>query len=183
METKINWDLAVQTEILKRDNWAAHFLEHVFGITEYLITDASSLTDFQDSGDIEAIRQTTFKIYGFPLQKHHFSLPLWKLLDELERYFVKARSNENAPATESSQHELAIEYFFDQVFGLGNFSLTDAFTLGDFVDVDDPISTKIVGEKTYRVYGTRITREHYEMPFWKLLDELEENCLGSELEE
>jgi hypothetical protein len=183
METEINWEKAVQTEILKRDNRAAHFLEHIFGVTEYLITDASSLRDFQDSEDIQVIRQQVFKTYEYPIQKHHLSMPLWELLDELERYFVKARSHQNAPATETSQRELAIEYFFDQVLGVGNICITDTYALGDFVNFDDPISTEIVDEQTYRVYGTRLTREHYEMPFWKLLDELEENCLGSELEE
>jgi hypothetical protein len=173
----------VHTEISKRGSWARHLLEHVFKITEYLITDFSSLRDFQDSDDIQDIRQKTFETYGFPLQKHHLSMPLWKLLNELERYFVKARSNQNAPATETSQRELAIEYFLDQVFGVGTTYLTDTYALGDFVNLDDPISTEIVGEQTYRVYGTRLTHEHYEMPFWKLLDELEENCLGSELEE
>jgi hypothetical protein len=180
MKTEINF---VFTEISKRDSWARHLLEHVFNITEYLITDFSSLRDFQDSEDIQVIRQQVFKTYGYPIQKHHLSMPLWKLLDELERYFVKARSHQNAPATETSQRELAIEYFFDQVLGVGNIYLTDAYALADFVNLDDPISTEIVNEQTYRVYGTRLTREHYEMPFWKLLDELEENCLGSELEE
>ena len=110
-------------------------------------------------------------------------MPLWKLLDELERYFVKARSNQNAATTETTQRELATEYFFDQVFGVGTMYLTDTFELGDFVNIDDPISTKIIGEKTYHVYGTHLTSEHYEMPLWKLIDELEANCLESELEE
>jgi hypothetical protein len=180
METKIKF---VYTEISKRDSRARHLLQHVCKITEYLITDFSSLRDFQDSDDLQIIRQQVFKTYGFPIQKHHLSMPLWKLLDELERYFVKARSNQNALATETSQRELATEYFFDQVFGIGSIYLTDAYALGDFVNLDDPISTEIVGEQTYHVYGTRLTREHYEMPFWKLLDELEENCLRSELEE
>ena len=84
MEAKVSRTPADQTEISQRHNWASHFLEHVFGITEYVITDLSILSDFQDSDDTEDIRQTTFKIYGFTLQKHHFSMRLWKLLDELE---------------------------------------------------------------------------------------------------
>jgi hypothetical protein len=183
METKINWDSVVRTEILKREGRAAHFIKHVFDISEFWLTDDSCLSDFQKSDNIQEIRNRTVEAFGYPLQPHHFSMPLWKLLDELERYFVKVRSHQNAPATETSQRELAIEYFLDQVFGVGTTYLTDTYALGDFVNLDDPISTEIVGEQTYCVYGTRLTHEHYEMPFWKLLDELEENCLGSELEE
>jgi hypothetical protein len=183
METKIDWDSVVRTEILKREGRAAHFIKHVFDISEFWLTDDSCLSDFKKSDDTQEIRNRTVEAFGYPLQQHHFSLPLWMLLDELERYFKKARVNKLAPQTEVLERLNAIGYFCDQVLGVRPIYLTDAFTLGDFVNLDDPNSTEIVGEQTYRVYGTRLTREHYEMPFWKLLDELEENCLRSELAE
>jgi hypothetical protein len=183
METKINWDSVIRTEIVKREGRAAHFIKHVFDISEFWLTDDSCLSDFQRSDDIQEIRNRTVEAFGYPLQPHHFSLPLWKLLDELERYFKKARVNKLAPQTEVLERLNAIGYFCDQVLGVGTVYLTDAFALGDFVNLDDPVCTEIVGEQTYCVYGTRLTHEHYEMPFWKLLDELEGNCLRSELEE
>jgi hypothetical protein len=180
METKIDWDSVVTTEIDKRNTWASSFLKRVFDIEESWQSDEARITDFfQESDTQDTVRLRTVRQIGFLLFEHHFSIPFWQLLDEVDLFFKKVRPKRGSPETEILQNENAIDYFLEHVFEVGAY-INDLITLGDHINTNDRVLTEIIENRIYRVYGTRMMLKHYELPIWKLIEELEANCLQSE---
>ncbi len=89
----------------------------------------------------------------------------------------------SAPTTEIAKRYNALEYFIREGLGLSGVLVTDESKLSHFLLSKDADKNKMIVEQIYRVYGTRLEPKHEQMPLWELLDELEENCLRSELDE
>jgi hypothetical protein len=89
----------------------------------------------------------------------------------------------STPQVEISKRYNALEYFIREGLGLSGAFVTDESTINDFLLPKDEDARQIIVEQIYRVYGTRLESKHKQMPLWKLLDKLEENCLKSELDE
>jgi hypothetical protein len=88
----------------------------------------------------------------------------------------------STPQVEIAKRYNALEYFIREGLGLSGALVTDESKLSHFLLPKNADANQMIVERIYRVYGTRLEPKHEQMPLWELLDELEENCLRSEIE-
>ncbi len=77
----------------------------------------------------------------------------------------------SAVQTEILQRTNAADYFFRKVLNLeiSEYFVSDKSSLADF-DADD---TQGIIDRIHQLYGTHIKNQHYRIPLWELLNELE----------
>jgi Mn-dependent DtxR family transcriptional regulator len=75
---------AEATETEQRQALLRRFLNDVLGLPWAFVSDESHLSDFDGVLSREELISRTRAVYGVSLQAHHFSMPIWRVLDELE---------------------------------------------------------------------------------------------------
>lgn len=73
---------ATQTE--QRQVALDRFLNDVLGLPWAFVSDESHLSDFDGVLPREALIERCRALYGLRLEVRHFSMPIWRVLDELE---------------------------------------------------------------------------------------------------
>ncbi len=73
---------AAETE--QRQTLLRRFLNDVLGLPWAFVSDESHLTDFDGVLSREELISRCQTVYGVTLDAHHFSIPIWRVLDELE---------------------------------------------------------------------------------------------------
>jgi hypothetical protein len=86
-------EFASRVEINKRADVAKHFVQNVLGLPWAMLTDHSSLSDFDGVAEYLELVARVHRTYGFRLQEHHFDIPLWTLLDAIEQHQTKGKPN------------------------------------------------------------------------------------------
>jgi Mn-dependent DtxR family transcriptional regulator len=75
---------ADSTETEQRQALLARFLNDVLGLPWAFVSDESHLSDFDGVLSREELISRAQAVYGVTLDAHHFSMPIWRVLDELE---------------------------------------------------------------------------------------------------
>ena len=75
-----------------------------------------------------------------------------------------------APATQTEQRQVALERFLREVLGLPWAFVSDDSHLSDF---DGVLTRDELTERCLSAYGLRLEPQHFSMPIWRVLDELE----------
>ena len=83
---------AARDEIERRADALDAFVSGVLELPWAMVTDGSSLRDF-DGLDDDGVPRRAERLYGLALESRHYEMPLWQLLDELEA--AKRRRNVN----------------------------------------------------------------------------------------
>jgi hypothetical protein len=86
-------EVASRVEIDKRATTVTHFVQNIRGLPWAMLTDHSSLSDFDGVADDQELVSRVRWLYGFRLQEHHFDIPLWTLLDGIEQHQMKGKPN------------------------------------------------------------------------------------------
>lgn len=86
-------EFASRVEIQKREVRATHFVQNILGLPWAMLTDHSGLSDFDGIAEFQEMVARVHRVYGFRLQEHHLDIPLWILLDAIEQYESKGKSN------------------------------------------------------------------------------------------
>jgi Mn-dependent DtxR family transcriptional regulator len=73
---------AAETE--RRQALLERFLQEVLGLPWAFVSDESHLSDFDGVLTRDELITRCQALYGATLQPHHFSMPIWRVLDELE---------------------------------------------------------------------------------------------------
>ena len=74
------------------------------------------------------------------------------------------------PATQTEQRQVALERFLREVLGLPWAFVSDDSHLSDF---DGVLTRDELTERCLSAYGLRLEPQHFSMPIWRVLDELE----------
>jgi Mn-dependent DtxR family transcriptional regulator len=72
------------TETERRQVLLARFLNEVLGLPWAFVSDESHLADFDGVLSREELISRCQTLYGVTLEPHHFSMAIWRVLDELE---------------------------------------------------------------------------------------------------
>jgi hypothetical protein len=86
-------EFASRVEVQKREVTATYFIQNVLGLPWAMLTDHSSLSDFDGVAEFQELVARVRRTYGFRLQEHHFDIPLWTLLDAIEQHQTKGKPN------------------------------------------------------------------------------------------
>ncbi len=80
------YSFAESSQINKRKIYAEKFYNTILDPEEipYIVTDEACLYDFFTGDEFKLIHQIKQK-YGIDVNKEHFKMPFWKLLDLLEQ--------------------------------------------------------------------------------------------------
>lgn len=70
-------------EVDRRAELVEEFVREVLRLPWALVTDGTSLADFEGVRTAYELRQVCLEHYGMGLEVRHFEMPLYKLLDEL----------------------------------------------------------------------------------------------------
>ncbi len=81
-EADLRFAPATQTE--QRQVALERFLREVLGLPWAFVSDESHLADFDGVLTREELMERCLGVYGLRLEPHHFSMPIWQVLDELE---------------------------------------------------------------------------------------------------
>ncbi len=73
---------AAETE--QRQRVLTRFLNDVLGLPWAFVSDESHLSDFDGVLSREELISRCRAVYGVTLEAQHFSIPIWRVLDELE---------------------------------------------------------------------------------------------------
>jgi Mn-dependent DtxR family transcriptional regulator len=73
---------AAETE--RRQALLERFLREVLGLPWAFVSDESHLSDFDGVLPRDELIARCRALYGQALEPHHFSMPIWRVLDELE---------------------------------------------------------------------------------------------------
>jgi Mn-dependent DtxR family transcriptional regulator len=82
---------AAETE--QRQTLLRRFLNDVLGLPWAFVSDESHLTDFDGVLTREELISRCQAVYGVTLEAHQFSIPIWRVLDELEAARERRDSN------------------------------------------------------------------------------------------
>ena len=82
-----------RVEIQKREDKAIYFVQNILHLPWAMLTDHSSLSDFDGIAEFQEMVARVHRVYGFRLEEHHFDIPLWALLDATEQDESKGKSN------------------------------------------------------------------------------------------
>jgi hypothetical protein len=86
-------EFASRVEIQKREVAATRFIQDVLELPWAMLTDHSSLSNFDGIAEFQELVARVHRTYGFRLQEHHFDIPLWTLLDAIEQHQTKGKPN------------------------------------------------------------------------------------------
>jgi hypothetical protein len=76
-------EFAPRDETAKREEQLEELIAGVLGLPWAFISDGSTLADFEGVRTPAELSELCVAVYGVALGSHHFDLPLWQLLDEL----------------------------------------------------------------------------------------------------